>query len=198
MTRIAVLGTGQVGTTLATRWAAVGHEVVVGSRRPQAGASVAYREAVEGADVVVSALPGAVVLETLTGLADVLAGAVVLDPAAPIDQDRRLLYPNDSLAARLQAALPGSRVVKTLNLMNVSVMTDPLSTLPSATVMLSGDDPDAKDLVVSLLLNLGWRTEDVLDLGGIGTALATEHAVPLFFALAGRLGTLRFNLDVSR
>jgi predicted dinucleotide-binding enzyme len=74
--RIAVIGAGNIGATLARKWSAAGHAVVFGVRDPSAekpralaselGGSVAVpSEAAQGADVVVLAIPGAVVDETL-------------------------------------------------------------------------------------------------------------------------------------
>jgi hypothetical protein len=49
-----------------------------------------------------------------------------------------------------------------------------------------------------LLGELGWPEQNILDLGGIDTALATEHLAPLFLATARALGTATFNLAVSQ
>ena len=51
---------------------------------------------------------------------------------------------------------------------------------------------------VGLLADLGWPSDSILDLGDVDTALATEHAAPLFFATAMALGTPTFNISISR
>jgi 3-hydroxyisobutyrate dehydrogenase-like beta-hydroxyacid dehydrogenase len=62
--RVAVLGAGVLGRTLAAKLREVGHEVLVGTRSPRDGA-VSYAEAAEAAEVVVNATNGAASLEAL-------------------------------------------------------------------------------------------------------------------------------------
>jgi 8-hydroxy-5-deazaflavin:NADPH oxidoreductase len=197
---IAIIGTGKVGSALGARLASAGHEVAYGSRIPQDHAgSVSQTQAVQGAELVITAIPGTAVLPTLEGIGeDVLADRIVLDMSAALTPEMALAYPNDSVAQRVQARFPRARVVKSLNTMNVSIMIDPLASLPQATVFVSGDDEDAKAAVKGLLADLGWTTESILDLGGVASATATEHAAPLFFATYAALQTMRFNITIVR
>ena len=57
--------------------------------------------------------------------------------------------------------------------MNCMVMVDPSSVPGDHVVFLSGDDADAKDRVRDFLATLGWRTEQMFDLGGIETAVGS-------------------------
>jgi len=210
---IAVLGTGRVAHTVAAKLASVGHTVVLGSRNPDAPRAdreplppvvhvVSHAAAAASADVVFNALPGDVTLETLDTIgAERLAGKVLVDVANAIafgDGSFALLYPNGSLGEAVQALLPETRVVKTLNTMNTSVMTDPTGLSSASSVFVSGDDAGAKATVIRLLGDLGWPAEWVIDLGGISTARGPEHAMLLLAGLFGSLGTLRFNLAVIR
>lgn len=219
--RIAVLGTGSVGRTLAGRLAELGHAVTLGTRDPEAtraraeheesgeetggaaGVTLAtFADAVEGADVVVNALNGAATLPVLGGLVDRLAGTVVLDVANPLDSSAGFpptlsVKDTDSLAEQLQRALPESRVVKSLNTMNASVMAHPDAVGGGDhTVFVSGDDPTAKAVVAGLLTEMGHR--DVLDLGGIETARGVEMFLPLWLRVLGALGTPAFQVKVVR
>ncbi|MCG8927628.1 NADPH-dependent F420 reductase [Lentzea sp. CC55] len=198
--RIAILGTGKVGSALGTRLASAGHHVVYGSRtRAGEAGTLSPREAVASGEVVVTAIPGTAVLGALEAVGDdVLAGRIVLDPSAALTPQMTMAYPGDSVAQQVQARFPRARVVKTLNTMNFTIMVDPLASLPQATVFVSGDDSAAKTVVTALLGDLGWPESSVLDLGGVHTALATEHAAPLFFATAGALGTAKFAISISR
>jgi predicted dinucleotide-binding enzyme len=197
---IAVLGTGKVASALGARLASSGHDVVYGSRRPaEAPGTLSQRDAVTSADVVITAIPGTAVLSTLEEIGDdILADKIVLDPSAALTPEMTMASYGDSVASQVQTRFPRVRVVKALNTMNFTVMVEPAASLPQATVFVSGDDQAAKRAVNSLLTDLGWPQDWILDLGDIGTALATEHAAPLFFATAMALKTPKFNIAVSR
>lgn len=198
--KIAVLGTGKVGSALGQKLSSAGHEVTYGSRSPSTSdGTVSHREAVESAEIVITAVPGTDVVATLEAIgADVLGDKIVLDPSAAFTPQMTMAYPGDSVAGRVQTRFPQARVVKTLNTMNFTIMVDPMSSLAEATVFLSGDDTAAKAVVHGLLGDLGWPEPSILDLGGIETALATEHVAPLFFATVRALQTATFNFTVSR
>jgi 8-hydroxy-5-deazaflavin:NADPH oxidoreductase len=200
--RIGILGTGNVAQALARRWQAVGHQITYGSRDPKGKAElgapvVPLGAAVEDSDLAVNATPGSASLETVKRVgALAFAGKILVDvanQASPsLDQ---LLYPNSSVAEKLQAALPEAKVVKTMNTAAITVMTDP-GLLPPSTVFLSGDDAGAKATVTSLLADLGWRGDSIVDLGGIASARGPEHFVLLFAALMRSLGTPTFDIRV--
>jgi predicted dinucleotide-binding enzyme len=223
---IAVLGTGMVGRAIAGRLHELGHSVVVGTRDPEAtrrrtepdgmgnpafpawhadhpGVGLAgFAEAAAGADLVVNATSGDVALDVL-GLAgaDNLAGKVLVDIANPLDFSHGFpptlfVEDTDSLGEQIQRAFPEAKVVKTLNTVTASLMVDPKSLGESTTVFVSGDDPQAKATVMSLLESFGH--DDVIDLGPLETGRGTEMLLPLWLRLMGRLGTSRFNFKVVR
>lgn len=213
MTTIAILGSGHVARALAGKFRAAGHEVVVGSRDPRSSATagwvasavrvVSLPDAAGSAEVVVNAMPGSASVQTLTGLAAQLSGKVLLDVANAVEFDpvgfaAALLYPGGSLAEELQRALPETRVVKTLNTVHDSVMADPgrLSTSPSAFV--SGNHADAKKIVTSLLTDLGWPPEWIIDLGTVETARGPEAFVLMIRHLIHALGPVPFAMTIAR
>ncbi|WP_329103989.1 NAD(P)-binding domain-containing protein [Micromonospora sp. NBC_01699] len=210
MTRIAILGSGNVARALAGPLAANGHPVVVGSRTPDGlswdddGVAVASpADAVAGAEIVVNALPGAVSLPVLVDLGPSLAGRILVDVAngVRIGADgfaTSLLHPGSSLAERIQAALPTTRVVKALNTMHVSLMADPGSLPTPPTVFVSGDHPDARRATGMLLADLGWRPEWVVDLGGLASARWTETFPLVVRPLVHALGPVPFGLAIAR
>ena len=109
-----------------------------------------------------------------------------------------MLYPNGSLAEEIQKALPGTRVVKSMNTMNTSVMEDPAALSGPSSIFVSGDDASAKQTVKELLRDLGWPQEWIVDLGGLATARGPEHMFLMLLALFGSLGTMRLNFEVVR
>ncbi|QMU79779.1 NAD(P)-binding domain-containing protein [Streptacidiphilus sp. PB12-B1b] len=210
-TAVTVLGSGRVATALAGGLARAGHQVTVGTRSPAraaaawTGAPVGFAEpeqAVRGASVVVNATPGDTSLERLGALGGALRGTVLVDVANATVRGGDgtpggLLYPGDSLAERLQQALPATRVVKTLNTMASTVMTDPRSLAVPPTAFLSGDDPDAKALVGGLLADLGWPADWIEDLGGIATARGPEALMLLVPSIMRNRGPQPFALAVA-
>jgi predicted dinucleotide-binding enzyme len=197
--QIGILGTGNVAQTLGRRWSAAGHRITFGSRDPASkgalGGPVTSREAaVSENDVVVNATAGAASLEIATGIgAAAFAGRVLVDVANAVTPSFDLVYPNSSLAEKLQEALPEAKVVKTMNTAAMLVMTEP-ATLPPTSVFVSGDDAEAKATVTSLLKDFGWPDGSIVDLGGIGSARGPEHYFLLFAALMQSLRTPRFNI----
>ena len=216
--KIAVLGTGAVGRALSGRLSALSHDVVVGTRDPEATAAsseyaewaagqpdvslATFAEAAAAADLVVNATGGGVSLEVLRQAgADNLAGKVVVDVSNALDFSQGFpptlsVSNTDSVGERLQRAFPQARVVKSLNTMNNSVMIDPAALGESTTVFVSGDDADAKSVVTDLLRSFGHT--DVIDLGDITTARGVEMLLPLWVRLMGPLGTATFNFKVVR
>ena len=202
MKSIGILGSGRVATALASKFASTGHEVTIGSRNPTeaatrwAGPAVRHtdhRQTARDASIVINATPGDTSLERLTELRSELGGKVLIDVSNATERGSDgmpggLCYPNNSLAEHLQRALPGTRIVKTLNTMLFTVMIDPHSLSTPPTAFVSGNDGDAKATVSGLLGELGWPPEWITDLGDITTARGTEAImllVPQVFRLYG-------------
>jgi predicted dinucleotide-binding enzyme len=220
--KISVLGTGSVGRTLAARLDGLGHDVVVGTRdtrRTLGRGDSAYAawqqehprvrlspfaEAGAHGEIVLNALAGIQSLAALEAIGqEVLAGKVLLDLALPLDLSNGLpptlvVANDDSLGEQIQRALPGTRVVKSLNSMAVSVMVDPGRVPGEHVVFVSGDDDRAKQAVTGLLQELGWSAGSIIDLGGIETSRAVEMYSQLFFALYARFGSFDFNIALAR
>lgn len=214
MTSIGILGTGRVGTKLAGKLSAAGHHVTLGGRSPQdptaRAAGVASRIAfadqrttARTTDIVINATPGDSSLDRLADLRTELSGKILVDVSnATRDADDGLpgdlCHPGSSLAEKLQAALPETRVVKTLNTMLFMVMTAPEILATPPTVYVSGDDENAKKSVTGLLGDLGWQPAWIEDLGDISTARATEAMVLVVPHVLRRHGFEPFAVSLAR
>ncbi|MER5809111.1 NAD(P)-binding domain-containing protein [Streptomyces sp. NPDC002033] len=198
MSKIAVLGNGRVGGSLATALTRAGHEVTVADRAPGAAA-----DAARTARIVINATPGDGSLDRLVALRAELSGKILVDVSnatldGPDGLPADLLYPGSSLAEQLQEALPETHVVKTLNTMLFPVMTAPASLTQAPEAFLSGEDPQAKQTVRALLTDLGWREEWITDLGGIRTARATEAAILFVPHVIRSSGFTPFAISIAR
>ncbi len=164
--QIAILGAGQVGSTLGRLWHAAGHDVTFAARhaaRPQAlAAELAERahaapaaDAVAGADAVLVAVPGPAVTGVLQA-AGPLDGRVMIDAANSFGQQQVRMR-------SLADAFPRARGVRAFNSLSASVMVDDNHRTPPWVAFLSGDE-EAKPVVARLIRDAGF---DPVDLGGI-------------------------------
>ncbi|MFC9978370.1 NADPH-dependent F420 reductase [Gordonia sp. NPDC127522] len=226
--KIAVIGTGGVGRTLAAALTGAGHDVVIGTRNTDTTLSntdsdafgnppysqwqrdhdnialVTFAQAGAFAEVVVNATNGANSLAALEAVgADNLSGKVLLDVALPLDLSQGMpptltVANTDSLAEQIQRAFPAAKVVKALNSVAFPLMVDPSRIPGEHDLFVAGDDEDAKATVRSLLGGFGWPAGSVIDLGGITGARGAEMYSRLYFTLAGALDTFDFNIHVVR
>ncbi|MFF3837887.1 NADPH-dependent F420 reductase [Streptomyces sp. NPDC001930] len=209
--RIGILGTGNVGQALASAWARAGHDVVLGSRRPddpellaelkELGASGLRVDGPAGAaahaEVLVNATPGTASVALLHTIgAEALTDKIILDVGVGFLEDGSLSHPGVSLGEEIQQAFPATRVVKTLCTIDRKVMIAPESLEGPATVFLSGEDTGAKEVVRGLVGDLGWSDDALLDLGGIATARGQENFALLFTGIATATGTYEFGIRV--
>src|SRR5687767_15225522 len=125
--KIAVIGTGNVGSALGPEFAALGHTIVYGSRTPNEkdvqdlvaktghGATATTQpEAVKGADMVLLAVPGNLAEEITKSLGD-LSGKIIIDPTNRVNRNTTDGYnnhdvPGGSNAELVQKAAPGAKV----------------------------------------------------------------------------------------
>jgi 8-hydroxy-5-deazaflavin:NADPH oxidoreductase len=195
MKKVAVLGSGQVGETLADGLLKHGYAVMRASREPakldawkakaKGDASTGtFAEAAKWGELVVLAVKGSAAESALeqAGVANV-AGKVVIDTCNPIadapPQNGVIQYftaQNESLMERLQKKAPQAKLVKAFNSMGSAVMVNPK--LPSpATHFICGNDVGAKQTVGEILTQFGWQS---LDMGGAEAARPIESLCVLW------------------
>lgn len=214
--KYAVLGTGMVGHTLATKLAQLGHEVRMGAREATNAKAAEwasahgtaghgeFAEVASWADRVVVATNGAHIAalgETLSGAN--LTGKTVIDVTNPLDGSRGMppvlvaeLSNTTSAGEVLQGLLPDAHVVKTLNTMNHRLMVDPSRVPGEHAVFLSGDDEGAKSDAVEMLAEFGWHNP--IDLGPLASARGTEGLMPFWLRMWAAHGNAEFNYAIVR
>ena len=211
--RFGVLGTGTVGSAVATRLVSLGHEVRMGAREaanPKArdwaaaqGARASagtFAEAAAFGEIVFNCTMGTASLDALQAAgAQNLGGKVLVDVANPLDfsggtPTLSTAAAGGSLAERIQKAFPGARVVKALNTVTAAVMGHPEKVPGDSDLFIAGNDADAKRRVTALLEEFGWKS--VLDLGDVTAARGMEAYLLLWLRLAGTLKTPNLNVRV--
>jgi NADPH-dependent F420 reductase len=189
---IAVVGTGQVAGALGPEFAELGHTIVYGSRDPSRdevkalvdrtghGASATTpAEAAAGADVVVLAVPGAVIEAVTKSLGD-LSGKIIIDPTNPLRRNEDGLFEmsvETSNAELIQGWAPDAHVVKAFNSLNWRQMVDPESSAGPISILIVGDDAEAKAFVASLAEGMGLEP---IDLGPVRYARHVEGMLILW------------------
>ncbi|PYR54844.1 MAG: DNA-binding protein [Acidobacteria bacterium] len=190
MTRIGVLGSGQVGQTLAQGLKTHGYDVRIASRTPAKLADFSKKSGVAtGMFAEVAAWAEALVLTVLGRAAENalreadpanLQGKLVIDTTNPIADGppedgviRFFTSPNDSLMERLQAAVPGAHFVKAFNSVGSALMVNPSFPGGRPTMFYCGNDAGAKTVVARIIDQFGWEGADM------GTAKAARAIEPL-------------------
>lgn len=145
------------------------HDVVFGSREPEragkvvrstgAAGATSPAEAAARAEVVIMAVPWGAVADTAARLGD-LAGLVVVDVTVPHGREREALGRRSS-GEVVQRRLPRARVVKGWNHVFAQHLTAPEVDGIATSVLLAGDDRDAKDIVSALARDMGFHPVDV-------------------------------------
>jgi len=166
--QVSIIGTGNVGRALASTLTRAGADVTVTSRSAdearelaeETGAHTAEttEEAARAADVVILAVPATALDDVAAEAGDALAGKTVVDVT-----NRPTPNPaggHTSIAEELQERLPRARVVKAFNTLFASRQADPVIGSIQADGFVAGDDPHAKQQVMSLLDAAGFRPVD--------------------------------------
>jgi predicted dinucleotide-binding enzyme len=206
--RIAVIGTGNVGSALGPEFAAQGHTIVYGSRdasrqevkdlvaRTGANASATtQQEAVMGADIVLLAVPGTAAEQVTKDLGD-LSGKIIIDPTNRVDRNTPDGWanhgvPGGSNAELIQAAAPNARVVKAFNTLNWRQMVDPETSGGPITIAIAGNDEAAKAVVAELIEGMGL---EVVDFGPLRYANTLEEMLVVWANARGRAAAFNYYL----
>jgi 8-hydroxy-5-deazaflavin:NADPH oxidoreductase len=213
--RIGVMGTGMVGTTIATKLVALGHEVLMGSRTADNARAAewaassggnarqgTFADAATLGELLFNCTAGAASLQALRSTrSEDLAGKTLVDVSNPLDFSRGMppslfVSSTDSLGEQIQRAFPEAKVVKTLNTVNHEVMVEPSKVPGEHNVFVCGNDEGAKAGVAELLSSFGWPAERIVDLGEISAARRTEAYLLLWLGLRGALQTGYFNIEI--
>lgn len=155
MTTITIFGTGNMGSAIGSVFTRGGHEVQhidTGTADPT----------VEG-EIVVLAVPYSALETIADDHRDALAGKVVVDITNPVDFatfDGLVAPADSSAAAELAAALPDARVLKAFNTTFAATLAaGSVGSLPT-TVLIAGDDADAKSTLAGVITSGGLNAID--------------------------------------
>jgi len=203
--RVGVLGSGEVGRRLAAGFRSRGHDVMIGSRDP---GKPELREwlagdgtGIEAGTFAQVAAHGELLVLAVLGIAaeqaiadaghDNFSGKVVIDAMNPLDfsggfPPKLSIAGEDSLGERVQRALPGAMVVKAFNTIGNPYFVDPCFSDGRPTMLIAGDDEDAKRTVADVVADFGWP--DAIDIGGIEGSRELEAICIVWVKIGGLRG----------
>ena len=175
-----MIGKGNIGGTLGSKWHAAGHEVVYGARgglgEGPGGAPVrSIGDALEDADVVLLAIPGQVVPDVVNEQGAALAGKIVIDAV------NRIGAPEFDSRAIIAQAAPQARYVRAFNSLGWENFANPMP----GTNMFFAADPGARATAEELITAVGLEPAFVGDAGATATV---DALLPLWFALVQQNG----------
>lgn len=189
MKKIGILGSGIVGKTLAHGFKNIGYEVKIGSRNPsqftdwlnsEEGNEIksgTFEQTAEFGEIIILAVKGNVAKDLVARLNVNLKAKIVIDATNPISEtppENGVLNfftdLNQSLMEELQNISEEAKFVKAFNSVGSAFMVNPdFNSKP--TMFICGNDDQAKKIVIEILENFGWESED---LGSATSARAIE------------------------
>ena len=188
---IVIVGAGKVGRALGNGWLRAGHRVTfavrdVGKRDLEplkaAGAQLAAAAgAGSGGDIIVLTVPWPAVNESIAGLGP-LTGKILIDATNPLTPDYALAVGhNDSAGETVARLAQGARVVKAFNTTGFGNMADSHYASGKLVMLVAGDDPEAKTVVLGLASDLGF---DAIDAGPLTVSRYLEPMAMVWIKLA--------------
>jgi predicted dinucleotide-binding enzyme len=190
-TKIAVLGAGKIGGTLGRTWAGAGNSVMFcvsdpnGQHAQEIKANLGNQaaigtisEALADADVVVFAIPGPTMAETITANAPALANKLVIDAA------NRMGEPTANSLEDFRRHAPSARYVRAFNTLGWENFADPLFDGVAADLIYAGPEAD-RPLVEQLIAEIGLHPVWLGDADQVG---AVDSLLRIWFTLAIQRG----------
>ena len=205
---IAVIGgTGAEGSGLATRWAAAGYKVFVGSRSVEQASIFAaaigaeamdYVSAAARCDIAVLTVPYEVQRAVLTNLKDSLQGKILVDVTVPLAAPKvmRVQLPAEGSAALIAQSVLGEGVKVVSAFQNVSAAhLKNMDELIDCDVLVTGNDPAARSEVVTLAEAAGLFA---IEAGPLDNAVAAEAMTSLLIWINRRYKSSGAGVRITR
>ncbi len=198
--KVAIIGSGKVGSGLAKKISGIGHEVVLGSRDPESkkdsGLPVkSIKDVAHEADMVILAMPFSALDEVGKELRG-LEGKIVVDVTNPLDENYEVMKSDMSAAEQVAKHFPESNVIKAFNtVFSATYDTDlKMKNGGKIQVFCAGDDEITKEVVLEIANRIGF---EAINAGGLKNARYLESLTGLQIQFAFKMGMgneISFNL----
>lgn len=183
---IAVLGAGKIGGTIGAKWAQAGHTVRFGVRDPQKPevqqlvkslggntSALSLEDALQGAEVVLFAIPGRTMAEMIAANAQALDGKILIDATNNMGGESINSFP------AFKQHTPNASIYRTFNCYGWENFVDPI---PDADLFYAGTDSAARKSIEQLITDVGLHPVYV---GGVEQAGVLDGVLQLWFVLSG-------------
>jgi len=179
MAKVGILGSGDVGKTLAKGFLKHGYQVAIGTDHAEKLAefkrenpqieTVTFEQAAQSGDIVVLCVKGTVAEKIIEKVKRHLSGKTVIDTTNPIadapPENGVLKYftsLEESLMERLQKIAPDAQFVKAFNSIGSGLMINPdFRDNTKPTMFICGNNDDAKKKVYEILEKFGFEIEEM-------------------------------------
>jgi predicted dinucleotide-binding enzyme len=179
MAKVGIIGSGDVGKTLAKGFLKHGYQVAMGSDHTEKLAefkrenpqieTATFERAAQSGDIVVLCVKGTVAEGIIEKVKRHLSGKTIIDTTNPIadapPQNGVLKFftsLDESLMERLQKIAPDAQFVKALNSVGSGLMINPnFGDNSKPTMFICGNNEDAKKKVNEILEKFGFEIEDM-------------------------------------
>jgi 8-hydroxy-5-deazaflavin:NADPH oxidoreductase len=198
--RIAMLGAGDIGSTLGRKWARAGHTIAFGVRNPLSEQAQSLRaelgeqiligspaEALAESDVVLLAVPGSAVKELIAAHAQLLNQKIVIDATNQMVKGKTATTKQwqgqgalNSLST-LQTHAPDAQVYRAFNSYAWEAFAEPIYHGIQADLFYCGPEGDARAVVEQLIAEIGLRP---VRLGGLEQIEVADEILRLWGTLA--------------
>ncbi|MFX0043667.1 MAG: NADPH-dependent F420 reductase [Candidatus Hodarchaeota archaeon] len=195
--KIAIIGTGRLGSTLGKMWAEKEHTIMFGSQDPQKAKKLAdsigsnasggtYEEAAKFGDIIVLAVPWSGAKESIKTAGD-LNGKILVDSTTTVAPHLGgvSVGPTTSAAEKVAKWAVGANVIKAVHTVGVESLDKLFFGTQQASLFICGDNLGAKSKVKQLGNDLGF---DVIDTGSLINARLIEPLAKLWIELAYNQG----------
>ena len=202
---VAIIGTGNLGGTVAAAFAAGGQDFLLAGRDADAASKLAadldghaevvsVDEAVERADVLVLAVWFDVFKQLIARYGERLAGKLIIDPTNPVAPDgnggfQKIIGEQESSGQILAGLLPaGARLVKAFGTLSAGTLSAAARREPERAVLFYAADDDAAGEEVADLIRTGGY--EPVRVGGLDQSIRLEVFGDLHeFGALGRVVT---------
>jgi predicted dinucleotide-binding enzyme len=179
MAKVGILGSGDVGKTLAKGFLKHGYQVAIGTDHAEKLAefkrenpqieTVTFEQAAQSGDIVVLCVKGTIAEKIIEKVKRHLSGKTVIDTTNPIADAppengvlKFFTSLEESLVERLQKIAPDAQFVKAFNSIGSGLMINPdFRDNTKPTMFICGNNDDAKKKVYEILEKFGFEIEDM-------------------------------------